>query len=363
MSSAALRNGMDVLLLALRGDFNRLNGGGIQRYISELYANMLRLRGGRMRIRRREYVPAFSLVGNAIFFAFESMVDSFNDARIIHNLMELPFAKPKWLRRDTVLLSTAHEFAPLTHPELDPDILEEVMTGFLTPSVIRIAAQSLLASDFLIANSTQTMEEAVSLGYSRKRVRVVNLGIDRRFSAEIREKRRSRGKFVAGYIGTIRKRKGIDMIAQASRRVDSREFEFRIYGNAGIFKHDEFVSFMRHDRSITFNGFAPEGRLVDTYDSFDAFVFPSLYEGFGLPILEAKARGLPVILNKSGHIPEEVKRHCFEVGNADEMADVLQRLKANGYNERRRRRAMHEARSFTWRKTALDTLEVYNRVS
>ena len=54
-------------------------------------------------------------------------------------------------------------------------------------------------------------------------------------------------------------------------------------------------------------GLALEERLIGIYDSFDVFAFPSLYEGFGLPILEAQSRGLPVIIYKYGKIPSASK--------------------------------------------------------
>ena len=91
-------------------------------------------------------------------------------------------------------------------------------------------------------------------------------------------------------------------------------------------------------------------------------MFPSYYEGFGLEILEAQARGLPVIIYKHAKIPNEIKRYCFEAESPEHMAQIIEELKENGYNEKQRKKAMEYARSFTWEKTAKETLEVYNKI-
>jgi len=62
---------------------------------------------------------------------------------------------------------------------------------------------------------------------------------------------------------------------------------------------------IKQNERIKFIGFAPEEKIVDIYDSFDVFVFPILYEGFGMPIIEAQSRGLPVIIYKYGKIPKK----------------------------------------------------------
>ncbi|MEM3860160.1 MAG: glycosyltransferase, partial [Candidatus Micrarchaeaceae archaeon] len=114
--------------------------------------------------------------------------------------------------------------------------------------------------------------------------------------------------------------------------------------------------------NVSLMGYLKEKDKVKTYDSFNAFIFPSLYEGFGSPILEAQARGLPVIIYKYGKIPKEVRKYCFEAESPEHMAQIIEELKENGYNERLKKKAIKYARSFTWEKTAKETLGVYKTV-
>ena len=125
----------------------------------------------------------------------------------------------------------------------------------------------------------------------------------------------------------------------------------------------EYLVSISKNKSINFKGFAPEKNLIDIYDSFNAFIFPSYHEGEGLPILEAQSRGLPVIIYKYGKIPKEVRKYCFEAESPEHMAHIIEGLKKNGYNEKQRKKATEYARSFTWERCVRETFEVYKKVS
>ncbi len=109
-------------------------------------------------------------------------------------------------------------------------------------------------------------------------------------------------------------------------------------------------------------GYLKEENKLNAYDNFDAFVFPSLYEGLGYPILEAQARGLPVVIYKYGKVPKKVRKYCFEAESPEHMAQIIENLKEKGYNEKLRKKATAYARSFTWEKCAKETVEVYKTI-
>ena len=221
---------------------------------------------------------------------------------------------------------------------------------------IKIAIKN---SDFLIFNSSLTKQETLK-HFRINRSAVINIGISSEFSRNISGRRNS--VFTVGYIGSFAHHKNVGMLFDAAKLSKGRKTKFIIYGEGAERKNLERFKIKNGLENLRMMGFAPESRKVSIYDSFDAFVFPSLYEGFGIPIIEAQARGLPVIIYKNGKIPKEVRKYCLEADNEEHMAQIIESLKKNGYNERIRKKATEYARSFTWGKCAKETLKVYNNV-
>lgn len=104
--------------------------------------------------------------------------------------------------------------------------------------------------------------------------------------------------------------------------------------------------------------------LADVYRQASAFVYPSLYEGFGLPLLEAMALGCPVVTTTEGSIPEVAAEGAvyFEGRSPDSLADALERLLSN--DDARRdlvTKGRSRAEDFSWSRCAAETLESYRR--
>jgi len=66
--------------------------------------------------------------------------------------------------------------------------------------------------------------------------------------------------------------------------------------------------------------------------------------------------------NRYSKIAKEVRKYCFEAESPEHMAQIIEQLKENGYNEKERKKAMEYVRGFTWEKTARETLKVYKKI-
>ena len=342
---------MRVLLLGDPNSFKSDSGAGISRYMYELYNGLKQYEKANLSVEKCNY-PKITCSSISDFILYQ-LVNNFSEYDIVHNLAAMPIIKPKSMIR-TKVVSTAHDFGILLHKEyyIDKNTDKKTIIWYW---LVKIGLLSILKSDYVIAVSTQTRDELVKLGYSKSKITTISEGVDRRFIEEPINKKQM-NNFVFGYIGSFQKNKNI-RFAIESIRYFNKNILFKIYG-----KPNSALSLTKNNRRIKFMGFAPENQLISIYDSFDAFVFPSLYEGFGLPILEAQSRGLPVIIYKYGKIPKEVRKYCFEAESPEHMAQIIENLKENGYNEKLRKKATEYARSFTYEKEVKETLEVYKLV-
>ncbi|HYG21211.1 MAG TPA: glycosyltransferase family 1 protein [Verrucomicrobiae bacterium] len=116
---------------------------------------------------------------------------------------------------------------------------------------------------------------------------------------------------------------------------------------------------------IRFLGFVPDGELPDLYRAAGAFVYPSLYEGFGMPPTEAMACGCPVICSTRGSLGEVVGEAAALV-DPEREESIAEQMIAVAVDERvreqLRRAGLEQAQQFNWNTTASRTLEVYERV-
>ena len=364
---------MKVLIVGREGQFNKTTGSGIPRYMYELYTNIKKFNN--IDLEKREYfsTPYISKhfpFTNNFTFIFRTMFSTFVDYDLVHNPdpSNMIF---NYKLRHTKFVTTVHDFIPILEKK-EFYIQDQIGNANRIKSLLfklnfnlnnRMTSlgmyNALYESDSLIAVSSQTKKDAQNLGYKGD-IYITNEGLDPRFMCEKFTK--DNKKFRVGYIGGFGQRKNLDFLFKSWEILEKKyKMELCVWGNKTFEANALFNKTMK-DKTIKFKGFAPEKKLIRIYDSFDVFVFPSLYEGFGLPILEAQARGLPVIIYKYGKIPKEVKKHCFEAVDEHHLAQIILNLKENGYNEKLKKKAMEYARSFTWEKTAEQTLKVYERI-
>ena len=167
-------------------------------------------------------------------------------------------------------------------------------------------------------------------------------------------------------VGTVEPRKNYARLLQAYRRVRERGGAppLVIAGRAG-WAYGDTLRQIAEEPGVRYLGHVDEPTLTALYESAAVLAFPSLYEGFGLPLLEAMARGVPAVVGLAGALPELALGAALAVdaGNADAIATALQQLVADPSlraklgDEGRRRAA-----GFTWEGAASHTLAVLRRI-
>lgn len=230
----------------------------------------------------------------------------------------------------------------------------------------RFAEQVLVRADAVIAVSEQTRRDALRvLSLRPERVHTIHSGVGEAYFQAGGEVA-GEGRYVL-YTGTVEPRKNLERLLDAwllLPRDYRREFELRVAGPAG-WGAEATEARMRATEGVKRLGYVPEEELPGLMRGAAVFVYPSLYEGFGLPVVQAMAAGAPVLASTGGALAE-VAGGAAELVNPLSTVDLaagLRRLLDDG--ERRARlsaagRARAEA--FRWRRCAEQSWRLFERV-
>lgn len=232
-------------------------------------------------------------------------------------------------------------------------------------------------SDKIIFVSHSTMRDCVArLGAVRGSAEVIYLGKSEAFHSKLDEIEvwRVRRKFgletdFVLYLGTIEPRKNLARLVSAFAALADRHPNLLlvIAGMKGWMYDDLLETIDKFDMKsrVIFTGFVPEEEKPFLMAGATVFVYPSLYEGFGIPVLEALACGVPTLTSRVSSLPEVVGDAALMVDPLDleEISSALERLLSDGdLRDRLRQESLRQAAQFTWTKTAAMTLRAYRSV-
>ena len=268
--------------------------------------------------------------------------------------------------RRTPVCATLFDAIPLRHPEWANPRLRRVKNLML-----RIAASW---ADHVIAISQAMVPELVEqYGIDRQRITVTSLGVDARWFETEPVSRiasvQSRYGLTPGYllfVGTLQPRKNVERIVKAFERLPAQTSAGRqlvIAGKAG-WRTDELVATLRAAAAggrVRWLDYVDANDMCALYQGAVGFVFPSLYEGFGLPVLEAFASGIPVVTSTTSSLPEVAGDAALLIDPTD--VDALAEAMASILNDsllasRLRAAGLERARTFTWTRCAAETVAV-----
>jgi glycosyltransferase involved in cell wall biosynthesis len=291
---------------------------------------------------------------------------------LIKSMNEVGFPPLDWLIRGadifhaTNLLRRSPRRAKLTATihDLTCWLMPEVHTPGNVKADREFADAILRRADGLIAVSENTRQDAIRvLGIAPDRIRTIYSGIAEEY---FQAKPMPRPRPYALYVGTIEPRKNLGTLldAWALLKPSLRAgFDLLIAGPRG-WSSDQ--TFARIEREAKYLGYVPEQDLPGLTAGASAFVYPSLYEGFGFPVAQAMAAGAPVVTSNNSCLPEIVSDAAILIdpGSASEIAGALTRLfESESLRADLAGLGRKRAELFRWEKCATESLHFFRSAS
>ncbi|NLG28782.1 MAG: glycosyltransferase family 4 protein [Chloroflexi bacterium] len=275
------------------------------------------------------------------------------------------FVLPASLARRKVL--TVHDLSFMRYPECSSPALLEYLMDAVPRSVAR--------ADVLLADSESTRADLVELLHApAERVVVVYAGVETRFARQpaeavhaVLDKYKLRQPFILG-LGTLQPRKNYARLIRAYhqlRREHGVPHQLVIGGGRGwLYEEiDATIAELGLGEQVRLPGFVDDADLPALYSAADVFAFPSLYEGFGIPILEAMGCGTPVVTANASSLPEVAGDAALLVDPNDvpALAHALWRLIDDvALRDALVARGAAQVARFTWQSAAERLLSVYH---
>lgn len=277
------------------------------------------------------------------------------------NIVPLGYTRP--------FVVTLHDLAIYRHPEWFPDQI--FSTRLLVPQVLRRARK-------IIAVSKATARDAAELfGVPAARLTVISEAAStellplRDADHDVRSIYHLPERYFF-FTGTIEPRKNLVTLFQAWKKLQTEQprvmagVELILAGAPGHESHDilPHIERLQLANSVRHIGYVSHNHKIKLMQGAVGFVFPSWYEGFGLPVLEAMQLGVPVITSAVASLPEITDRAALLIdpGDKDQLAAaIFDVLTQPAVRQRLSRAGPERARHFSWEKAAEETLAVYRQ--
>ncbi|MBC8248766.1 MAG: glycosyltransferase family 4 protein [Anaerolineales bacterium] len=274
------------------------------------------------------------------------------------------FGLPPVRRAKTLV--TVHDLSFIRYPQCADANLRAYLNKVVPRSVHR--------ADLILADSQSTKGDLVELlGVESGRIEVVYPGVEERFHPiedqahleKVRKRYNLPPRFILG-LGTLQPRKNFTHLIEAYSLLVTHysSLQLVITGGKGWLYEEIFatVEQLGLEDKVVFPGFVADEHLPALYNLADLFVFPSLYEGFGLPPLEAMACGTPVITSNASSLPEVVGKAglMVEATEVEALTEAMKQvLEDDALREGMMAKGVKQASKFTWEKAAAKLLSLY----
>lgn len=275
------------------------------------------------------------------------------------NYVLMPFDGPA--------VTTVHDLSWLNFPEAHPPERVRFLDKHL-PRTLERADLVLTDSDFIGA------EIATRFGLAPERIRVIPLGVDAAFRPHAREELQPtlarHGLGSVAYllvVATLEPRKNLARLARAYAKLPASmkaRHPLVVVGARGWLNAEleQAIAPLEAEGTARRLGYVDEGDLPSVYAGAHAFAFPSLYEGFGLPVLEAMASGVPVLTSNRSSLPEVSGDVALAIDPFDEDAlrcGLERVLEDDALRAPAALRGVARARAYTWQRCVDATVDAY----
>ncbi len=263
---------------------------------------------------------------------------------------------PFFFRPDAKVVMTVHDLVPLLFPEWQTR-RRVLYFKYILKHRFRFV-------DRFIAVSHSTARDLIHhFNIPENKIDVIHEGVSEQFKPGSA----SREEFILA-VSTLEPRKNFNRIIEAFvslREKEKTRDRLVIVGKEGWLFDDimRFPAAFQDD--IDFTGYVSEAELIRLFQTARCFVYPSMYEGFGLPVLEAMACGCPVITSDTSSLPEVAGDAALLVDpyKVEDIEDAICRLTNDpAMCAELSAKGIRRALEFSWRRTAQQTLDVYSKI-
>jgi glycosyltransferase involved in cell wall biosynthesis len=342
---------------------------GVEKYLYHLVHSLSRLNHIQLTLMCHAHIPLerlpngvdvieqqtrMSLKENFLFTIFQrakryKQFDIIHCPTVFAPFFLKPGNKPK-------VVMTVHDLVPALFPEF---------STFIKKLYYRYALKYFFSRvDHFIVPSKSVLSDMVKY-YSIKphRISVVYEGVSGKFRPCLKPKK---GYILA--VGTIEPRKNFRRIIESyislkqSHKISAKLI---IVGKRGWACNDVYNIPDYLHKDIIFKGYVSDIELISLYQNAKVFVYPSLNEGFGLPVVEAMACGCPVVTSHLSSLPEVAGKAALLVDphNTNDIAcAIIKVLNNEHFASTLRKRGLEQVKNFTWLKCAQETAKVYETV-
>lgn len=267
-------------------------------------------------------------------------------------------------------VATIHDLSFISHPQYHPPKRVAWLSSQLPKTLKR--------ADRLITDSEKVRRELIDqYNIDEMKVRTIHLGASSEFTIKnvsqtlktLKKYDLRHGEYLL-FIGTLEPRKGVEILLEAWARLPRKlknAFPLVLAGAPGWANQSLLsrIRYLKDNDGLKYLNFVPHNELPALYSGASALVYPSYYEGFGLPILEAISCGTPVICTANTSMAEIAGEHSLYI-NAGDTAQLTESIQYLLENESLRQRlsaaGLLRAKEFSWQKCAQQTYEIYKEI-